>query len=197
MKKQVFFVGLALAIVLSALFIFAPFSASDLILRVYFEDIKGENCVLYYALDTENVFTQEKSIVSEIDYGQKMVEFRLDGSYDGHLTMLRLDFPQQAEQLLCIKDITVSSGGVIQKEYSPCVFFEDQNIDLMRGIEASRVYLQKRTYLQIGPEDPYVILSGGMTQEIQGHFSHRRISRLCLCLFLGGCCFLSRKRIFS
>lgn len=195
MKKQVFFVGLA--VVLSALFVLVPVSASDLIIRIYFDDIEGEDCVLYYATDIENVFTQEKSIVSAIDYKQKMVEFRLDGTCDGHLTMLRLDFPQQAEQLICIKNITVSSGGVIRKEYSPCVFFEDRNIDLLQETEVTRVYPQKRTYLEIGPEDPYVVLSGQMTQEIQSHFSHRGFSRLCLCLFIGGCYFISRKKIFA
>lgn len=195
MKKQVFFAGLA--IVLSALFVLAPASASDLIIRIYFDDIEGDECVLYYATDVENVLTQEKSIASEIDHERKKVEFRLDGSFDGHLTLLRLDFPQQAEQLACIKNITVSSGGVIQKEYSPCVFFEDRNIDLLREIEVTRVYPKKRTYLEIGPEDPYVILSGEMTQEIQSHFSHRGISRLGLCMFIAGCYFISRKKIFA
>lgn len=195
MKKQVFFAGLA--IVLSVLFVFAPVSASDLIIRIYFDDIEGDDCVLYYATDIENVFTQEKSVLSEIDDKQKKVEFRLDKSCEGHLTMLRLDWPQQAEQLICIKNITVSSGGVIQKEYSPCVFFEDRNIDLLQEVAVTKVYPRKRVYLEIGSEDPYVILSGEMTQEIQSHFSHRRVSRLCLCLFLAGCYFISRKKIFT
>ena len=195
MKKQVFFAGLAIA--LTVLFVFMPVSASDLIIRMYFDDIEGEDCVLYYATDIENVFTQEKSVVSEIDCEQKLVEFRLDKSCDGHLTMLRLDLPQQAEQLVCIKNITVSSGGVIQKEYSPCEFFEDRNVDLLREIEVTRVYPKKRTYLEIGPEDPYVVLSGEMTQELQSYFSHRGLSRLGLCMFIAGCYFISRKKIFA
>lgn len=183
-------------ILLSCIFIFIPFPASDLIIRVYFDDIEGDYCALYYTTDTQSNWSEEQCVSSKIDYAQKSVAFRLDGSLEGHLTSLRLDFPHSDEQLICIKTITVSSAGVIQKEYNPCSFFADENITSIHEASINLVRPKGRTYLSVTPDDPYVVFSTTLTRQIEACYSHQVLSRLALCLFLLGIYAFDRKKIF-
>lgn len=184
------------AVIIALIFIFLPFPASDLILRVYFDEIEGDSCALYYTTDTQNAFCAEQCVQSQIDYEKKMVAFRLDGSLAGHLTGLRLDFPQ-TEQLICIKSVTASSAGVIQKEYNPCSFFAEPNIIFCNDTSVTLVHSRNRAYLSTGSNDPYIGLSTTLTEQLRGCFSHMRLSRFFLCLFVAGSIFLARKKLFA
>ena len=194
MKKKIIMGG---AILLALLFILMPFPASDLIIRIYFDDIAGDSCALYYSTDSEKSFSAEQCIHSEIDYTQKSVEFRLDGALEKKLTALRLDWPHLTEQVICVKNIAISSGGVIQKEYNPCYFFADENIALAHETSVTLVLPRNRAYLVAGVDDPYQILSDMLAEEIKSFYSHRIISRICLCLFIAGCFFFARKKLFT
>lgn len=187
----------ALCLLLALAFILAPLPASDLILRIYFDDITGDSCVLYYSADAEKSLSPDRCLTSPIDGGKKSVEFRLDGSLENRLTALRLDWPHLTEQLICVKSITLSSGGVIRKEYNPCYFFAEGNIASSHETTASLVWPRDRAYLLTGADDPYQLLSDELTKEIGSFYSHRTLSRICLCLFLAGCCFFARKRLFD
>lgn len=110
MKKSLI---LCSAVLFSLIFAFLPFPASDLILRIYFDDIKGAYCHLYYATDQQEGFTEERRLTSAIDMDKKMVAFRLDRSLEGHLVSLRLDWPEPAEQLTYVKDISMNSDGAV------------------------------------------------------------------------------------
>lgn len=185
-----------IAIGLSLAFVLIPLPASDLFIRIYFDEVAGKSCVLYYATEEQDFLSEERCLISDIDYGQNCVEFRLDGSLDGHITDIRLDWPAQ-EQLLCVKTITVSSGGVIQKEYNPCTFFAEENIQLSNETSVTLVHPRGRAYLSTGADDPYQILSRALTAQIQGHYSHFRGSRLLICLFVAGSYFFAKKKIFT
>lgn len=185
------------AILLSFIFIMIPFPASDLIIRIYFDDIEGDYCALYYATDEQNYLSEEQCVSSKIDYVQNKVEFRLDGDLEGHLTNLRLDFPHLTEQLICVKSITISSAGVIQREYDPCSFFADANIALSHETSVTLVHPRNRVYLSIGPDDPYIMLSTTFIRQIEECYSHQTISRFALCLFLFGVYAFARKKLFS
>lgn len=194
MKKKIIMGGVFL---LALLFVLMPLPASDLIIRVYFDDIAGDFCSLYYSTDENKSFSAEQCILSEIDYTQNSVEFRLDGALEKELTALRLDWPQSVEQLICVKDISISSGGVIQKQYNPCCFFADENIAFAHETSVTTVLPRNRAYLLIGADDPYQILSDISVEEIKSCYSHRIISRICLCLFIVGCFFFAGKKLFT
>lgn len=185
------------AILFLLVFTLKPFPASDLILRVHFDDITGDYCALYYAVDGQD-FVAEQSIRADIDPDRMLAEFQLDGSLAGRITSLRLDWPHGTEQLLCVKNISISSGGIIQKQYNPCRFFADGNISLSNGIASTTNVLPRdRTYIQIGPDDPWQVLSGPLTEDICSSFSRRTFSRLCLCLFFVCSVLLAKKRLFT
>lgn len=186
-----------LAILLLFIFVLLPFPASDLIIRIYFNEIEGDSCVLYYATDEQNYLSEEQCVPSVIDYTQNRVEFRLDSSLEGHLTSLRLDFPHLTEQLICVRSITISSAGVIQREYNPCVFFAEENIAFSHETDVTLVHPRNWAYLSIGPDDPYLMLSDILIRQIEDCYSHQTVSRFALCLFLVGVCVFARKKLFT
>lgn len=194
MKKKI----IPVLFILGALaFILIPQPASDLIIRIYFDDIAGDSCALYYSTDAGKTLSAEQCISSEINHTQKSVEFRLEDSLENRLTALRLDWPHLTEQLICVKTISVSSGGVIRKEYNPCYFFAEGNIAAVHEVDASLVYPRDRAYLLTGTDDPYQLLSDGLVEDINGCYNHRTLSRVCLCLFLAGCFLFARKKLFD
>lgn len=193
MKKKILFA--CIIFLLMAAFVLMPATASNLCIRIYFDEIQGENCALYYEVDCGG-FSQEHCIISAIDYDRKMVKFVLEPSLDGHITGLRLDFPDE-QQLLCIKTITISSAGVIKREYNPCDFFAQENIIYSNGIdEISLATAQARTYVKTLSDDPHMVLSGELSQQLAGCYSHFRLTKLAVCVFLLASLFLAKKKIF-
>lgn len=185
-----------LILLAAVLFVFWPRKASALYLRVTFEEFTGDACSLYYTTDSDGNFSQEKCISSEVDPDTMQATFRLDGSLAGHLTGLRLDFPH-TEQLLGIKDVTVSSAGVIQKEFNPCHFFAPENIGLSHNADVTLVVPRNRVYISAGADDPFLILSDGLTAQITDCYSHQTGFRLLVCLFVAGCVCFAHRKIFA
>lgn len=193
--KKIFIRGFA--ILLSLLFIFLPSSASDLIIRIYFDEIAGDSCSLYYTTDENPFFSEEQCVAADIDYSRKKVEFRLEGNLEGHLDSLRLDFPHLTEQLINVKNITLSSAGVVRKQYDPCLFFAEENIASAHEVSVTLVHPRNRAYLSAGADDPYIVLSQDLTGKVENFYSHRALSRAALLLFLFGFCLFARKKLFD
>lgn len=182
---------------LMAVFVMIPSRASSLRIRIHFDAVEGDFCSLYYSTDTSPGFSQKQAVVSVIDPQTLQAEFTLDPSCENHITGLRLDFPE-AEQLLCIKSITVSSAGVVKRQYNPCDFFTADNLVYTSDITTiSLAAAQARAYLYTLESDPYVILSDELCLQIVKCYSHFRLTKLAVCLFILGCCFLARKNIFK
>lgn len=181
---------------LMAVFVLIPSPTSKLYVRIYFDEIQGDICSLYYA-DDLNTFSQEQCVSSAIDHDRQMVEFALEPFLEGRLTGLRLDFPDE-EQLFCIRNITVSNGGVIKREFNPSQFFAQENIQQSNSIdEISLATARARAYVRTFSDDPYVVLSGELCQQFMGCYSHYRLTKLAVCVFLSCCFFLAKKRIFT
>ena len=120
--------------------------------------------------------------------------FRLDSSLDGHITGLRLDFPS-LDQLIIIKDVTVSSAGVVKKEFNPCFFFADGNIIAKNGINAMNLVTAKTSaFIKTTSEDPFLVFSDGLSKKVTDRFSHYYLTKLLISLFVAGCCFFYKKR---
>ncbi len=184
------------AAVLAVVYIFFPRPASDLVIEITFWEISSDSLRLYYTTDTQPAYSDDKSIAGDIDYETMQVSFRLDGSLENHLTGLRLDFPVEG-QLLCIKSVTVSSAGVIQKDFNPSVFFADDNIVATNDLEISVVDSNNRAYVNTGSQDPYLVLSDSLVVQITDCYSHQMVSRLLVCVFIAACCVIARRGIFA
>lgn len=194
MKKKVLFA--CIIFLLMAAFIMIPAPASNIYIRIYFDEIQGERCALYYAVDGIETFSQEQCISSVIDYDKQMVEFILEPSLEGHITELRLDFPDEP-QLLCVKAITISNAGVIKREYNPCDFFAGENILYSNDIdEISLATARARTYISAVSDDPFLILSGGLCRQIMNCYGHFRLTKLAICVFFSASFFLAKMKIW-
>ncbi len=179
------------------LLVMLPVPAADVYVRIHFQEIAGNACALYYTTKSEPGFTQDNCILSEIDAEKNQVTFLLDGMLADQLTGFRLDFPNN-EDLICISSVTVSSAGVVQKQYDPCDFFAEENIVVKNGIEAiSLVKIRNRAYIKTNANDPFVILSDALVSQINDSYSHYRLSRLLVCVFAVGCYFMAKTKVFS
>lgn len=194
MKKKI--VSACIIFLLMAVFVLIPAPASNLYIRIYFDEIQGDGCALYYMVDGADTFSQEQCISAAIDDEKKMVEFVLDPSLEGRVTGMRLDFPDMP-QFLCVKTITVSNAGVIKREYNPCDFFAPENILYSNDIDAiSLVTARARTYINAAFDDPFLILSGGLCQQLMDCYSHFRLTKLAVCVFILASAFLAKRKIF-
>ncbi len=199
-KKRLLYLSV---ILLMIIFILIPIRTSSLYIRIYFDDneaitqrIEGDSCTLFYTTDTLNAFSTEQMITSAINYEDYNVTFCLEPTLKGHIKTFRIDLPNQ-EQLVNIKNITISSGGVIKQQFNPCDFFEQKNIVSSNDIYAlDLATAQGIVYIGTLSEDPYIVLSEELSQEIVGNYSQFRATRLAICCFIIGCFVLSKK-IFS
>lgn len=191
-KKPLIFVIFFIAV----LFVAVPLPAADLYIRIQFTEVEGSSCALYYTTETSNNYSQDQCVLSDIDYGPKEVTFRLDGSLKDQLTGLRLDLPS-VTALLCVKNITVSSAGIIQKQFNPVDFFAAENIAQMHHIEAiNPVDLRDIAYILTGGDDPYLILSENLVKQITDQYSCYRLTRIGICIFAAACYFMYKKNLF-
>lgn len=192
MKKLKMFIIFLAAVA----FVLIPLPAADVYVRIQFSEVQGENCALYYATAVSPGFSQDKCIISDIDYDKKQVTFRLDSSLEGQLTGLRLDFPV-TDALIGVEKVTISSAGIIQKQYNPCDFFAEENIAHVNQAEYSLVIPKNRFYVAPKGEDPYMILSETPVRLVNQGYSHFTLSRIGMCLFAAGCYFFAKKKVFS
>ena len=184
-------------ILIAVTFVLIPLPKADLYFRIHFMDVAGTTCNLYYATETSNAFCAEQMISADIDYELGQVTFKLDSSLAEELTGLRFDFPN-AEHLVCINNITLSSAGVVQKQFNPCDFFAYENLSQTNDIrDMSLVTAKNRAYFLTGSTDPFVVLSDDLVAQIVKGCSSYTLTRLGICIFLAAVYFMAKKNIFS
>ncbi|MCD7863177.1 MAG: hypothetical protein LUG61_06620 [Lachnospiraceae bacterium] len=193
MNKKMLYIP---ALILIAAYVFFPRPASDLVIRLTFEEVSGDSCELFYMVDSDVNFSSDQKVSAQIDYDSMQAEFWLDGSVAGHLTGIRIDLPHET-QVAVVKTITVSSAGVIQKEFDPRDFFADSNISGTNNLEIIVVSTLHKTYLSAQSDDPYLIISDELVSQVDACYSDQRAFRLLVCVFLAGFVILSRRKIFE
>lgn len=196
-KKLIYIIPLILIIV----FVLIPNRRTDLYIRIYFDEndspVQGDYCTLYYSTHAQNEFSPEQSLLCSINHDNSQVEFCLSALLENEITGLRLDFPHM-EQLLCIKSITVSNAGVVKRQFNPCDFFSPDNIRYTNDISAtSLVGVKERAYFATLPDNPYVVLSDKLCAQITSCYSHFILTKLTVCLFLLGCFYFAKKKVFT
>lgn len=193
MKK----IKMALIFLLTVGFIFFPMHPSDIYIKVHFRDVVEGTYDLFYA--TENgVFTAEQKVTSSVENNKNggFVKFRLDGTMSEKLTGLRLDLPA-GEHLICVSNISVSSAGVIKKQFAPCSFFADENIETVNHIkDISLVYAGDIVYIATNGIDPNIVMAQNIAEKVKKSSSRKYLTRLLICIYCGGCYWLYGKRLF-
>ena len=197
MKK---FLPHIVVIVLMIIFILVPYRTSDLEICLWFgelEEKEQQQIKIYYAVDSQNNFSEEHSIVSDLDPETNTVLFHIDSSLEGRIVNFRVDFPE-IDQLVPICEVAVYSAGVIKKKFNPCDFFAEENIRFSHGIDAySLVRIRETAYFHTTEDDPFLVMSDAISSQITGAFSHYRMTRFWVCVFFCACFWLGKKRIFK
>lgn len=189
-------VKIVIIFLISAAFLLVPFPAADVNFRLHFKDTVEGSCALYYATDTAG-FSQEQCIIADVESETNRVTFHLDSSLENSLKGLRLDFPD-GNNLICVDKVTISSAGIVQKQYDPSMFFGETNITNRNDIQdISLATAQDRAYVLTNGADPYVLLSSVLVEDVKDSFSHLFLTRLGILLFVAGCYFMYRKNLFS
>lgn len=193
-KKTIIFT--IIYIIIATAFVAIPFSPADVFIRIDFNDIASDSCSLYYSIGTPFSYSEEQCIHASVDRELNQISFRLDGALAEQILDLRLDFANQ-EDLICINDISVSSAGIVKKEYHPCTFFASNNIALTNGSSVSVAEAVDLAYIATTDNDPYVIFTNELTRDIMSHASSYRLTRALICVFVGVALILMKKKVFT
>lgn len=178
-------------------FILFPLPNADLYIRINFAEVSGNSCELYYTTATYPDFNPEQYISSDIDYQKNQVTFHLDSSIAKQLQKIRIDLPNSGS-VICIKSISVSSAGLIQKYFNACDFFLPENLAYSNDIpEISLATARDRAYLATGTSDPFIVLADNLTSEIKDGISNYTLTRLLICIFVVTVYFITKKNVFS
>lgn len=181
------------------LFLSIPIPASDLVIRITLgnpDGVDARHFYLYYSTE-ESGFSQDQLVQATYDEKNGTISFPLDASLEGRITSLRLDFPT-TEQSILLRSISVSSAGLIQKQYNPCVFLSPANLEAINDIKAiDLIPSRANAYVSTFETDPYLVLNNPFSQEVTGHFSHYFITRILICLFFAVCIYSAQKKFFK
>lgn len=170
--------------ILMLAFILLPIPASGLTIRLYFDKFQGDSLVMYYTTDENPHMGMEQIIAATVDAGNKLAVIRLSPELADHIDRIRLDFPE-TEQTLSIRNISVSSAGVIQHNYSPCDFFSETNIADRNDIpQISLIEWEKTAYIRTNESDPYVLFNSGLVRDMLQYRSAYRRTRLAACILV-------------
>lgn len=184
MKKRLMpILPLAVGILMLA-FILMPIPASGLTIRLYFDKFQGDGLVMYYTTDENPHMGMEQIIAGTIDAGNKIAVIKLSPELADHIDLIRLDFPE-TEQTLSIRNISVSSAGVIQHNYSPCDFFSETNIADKNDIpQISLIEGEKTAYIRTNESDPYLLFNSGLVRDMLQYRSSYRLTRFAACILI-------------
>lgn len=170
--------------ILMLVFILMPIPASGLTIRLYFDKFQGDSLVMYYTTDENPHMGMEQIIAGTIDAGNKLAVIKLSPELADHIDLIRFDFPE-IEQTLSVRNISVSSAGVIQHHYSPCDFFSETNITDMNDIpQISLIEGKKTAYIQTNKSDPYILFDRGLVRDMLQYRSAYRRTRLAACILV-------------
>lgn len=201
MKKKAIPIGTftakLLVCILMLIFVFIPFPASGLTIRLYFGDFEGDSILVFYTTDEDPGMGNRQTFTAAIDKVNKLAVIKLSPELADHITQIRFDFPE-AEQVLSIKNVSVSSAGIIQHQYDPCDFFSESNIVAKNDIpEIDLIRSHRTAYFKTDQHDPYLLFDGRLLRDMLQYRSSYRLTRIIACLLILAGYALYRIRPFS
>ena len=194
MKKKLPF----LIPILITIFVFLlPVQNPGLKLRFYFYNTEGDSYRLYYSTNYSSQMDEDKVLLADYNPELKMATFSLSPELVRDVSCLRLDFPP-ISQLVEIRDVSVSSAGMVTHRFNPSRFFAEENLTATNCISDMNVSPAKaRAYFQVDGNNPYIVFSNPLLNKILFFRSRYIIPRLLFCLFVWIGFLLTRKNLFS
>lgn len=184
MKKRLMPILPLVAGILMLVFILMPIQSSGLTIRLYFDKFQGDSLVMYYTTDENPQMGIEQTVKGTVDAENKLAIIKLSPELADHIDQIRFDFPQ-IEQTLSIRNVSVSSAGVIKHNYSPCDFFSETNIAVKNDIPLiSLLEWEKTAYMQTNELDPYIVFDRGLVRDMLQYRSSYRRTRLAACILV-------------
>lgn len=198
MKKKL--IALA-ALLLAAIFILLPGPSSGVCLRFQLHIPKDDTAEyddfkIYYTSHKIPAFCEEQTIVGELTEATGVITFNLTPAIVDDIGCIRFDFPQ-LEQEVAFKAISVSSAGVIKKNFNPCTFLAEENMDEEHDLKSVSISpAMGRVTYETYSDDPYLVFSNDLLYQIIKHNSHYRLTRFVICLLIGLGYFLWKRNLF-
>ncbi len=162
-----------------AVILLVPLPADDEFLRFHIREGACEGYGLYYATREKPVPGDDTFIRGEYDEKTGDVVFDIDGSLEGDITVLRLDFPADSE-LVLIDSVSVRSAGITRKRWSVTDLFEDGDLALINDAGVHIIASKETSYISSKGVDPFVVFNEETTKELTGCFSHKIITKICI-----------------
>ncbi len=176
------------------LFIFYPFSCTDLHFKIYFsKDSAYTECTAYYTTVQDPVFSDAQRITATTTEGMADILFPKD--FCENLTGLRLDFTQ-TDNLIRIDRIELCSAGFIQRSLNASEFLTESAMLAVHDISAVQPVMHT-VYIKTDGSDPYIYFTSDTVQFFNDAFSHYTGSKLAICLFFILTAVLARKNLFK
>lgn len=181
MKKYIMqFILIAFTIII----LLIPVGTSNLVINLYLDEFVDSTCIIYYGKNTNPGFCDEQVLVGVYSPAKNCVSVTIPGDVAANVTTLRMDFAE-IEQLLSIREVTLTSAGITQKTYNPCDFFADSNIAVSNGINGkSLIDIRNMTYFSTSENDPYIIFTDAFCKEIVSHTSSFLLTKIFICCFI-------------
>lgn len=166
------------------IFILMPFPASGLTIRLYFDKFQGDGLLMYYTTDENPNMGIEQTIAGTVDAENKFAVFKLSPELADHIDQIRFDFPG-IEQVLSIRNISVSSAGVVQHNYNPCDFFSEANITYKNDIpQINLIEWEETAYIRTNESDPYILFHNELLRDMLQYRSSYRLTRFAACILV-------------
>jgi len=173
-----------LVCILMLAFVLMPFPASGLTIRLYFGEFAGNRLVVYYTTDENPDIVAEQALTATVDSENNLAVIRLSPELADHIIQIRLDFPE-IEQVVSVRNVSVSSAGIVRHQYNPCDFFSDDNIAVMNDIpQINLLDWEDTAYLKTEGSDPYLLFEDKLVRDMLQYRSSFRRTRLAVCLFV-------------
>lgn len=170
--------------ILMLVFVFMSFPASGLTIRLYFDDFEGSQVIMYYTTDENPDILPEQILTATFDTETRIAVIKLSPELADHIVQIRLDFPEM-EQVFSIKNVSVSSAGVIKHNYSPCDFFSTTNIVYQNDIPQINLLERKQiAYVKTNESDPYILFTNELVNDMLRYRSSFRLTRLSICILV-------------
>lgn len=193
MKKNA---GIIIAVAVMLVIMLMPLPADALYLHFSVKEGSTDDYRLYYTTAAMPVYDGTNYIDSYIDTKNGMVTFKFDPSMEGAITGLRLDFPSE-EGMSVIDGISINSGGIVKKQLSVPVIFNDENYLMVNGMNISTVASRETVYASTTADDPFVVLGPEAVKALTTGFSHKFSTKLLIVLLIAAGLFFHEKDYFG
>ena len=163
--------------------ILIPLPADDLYLRFHIREGGTDGYRIYYATQANPNFSDAQYVDSSYDERTGNITFKLDASYEGSITGIRLDYPPK-DDMVVIDGVSVNSGGIVKKRISLPDLFYPENYLMVNGMNLDTIAERETVCAQTTSNDPFVVFGQEGVNILSTGFSHKFSTKICIALLI-------------